>query len=67
MKVLIKLKADFKNCTGIDWKPNVTVPLPTTKINKCAEELNTDIQKQGDKVRDLKVQKASKVSALFSK
>ncbi|XP_076223638.1 glutamyl-prolyl-tRNA synthetase [Nomia melanderi] len=61
VKLLLKLKADYKDATGQEWKPSATTPIKT--VNK--EELNTDqlsesIQKQGDKVRQLKASKAEK-------
>nr|XP_031826948.1 bifunctional glutamate/proline--tRNA ligase [Nomia melanderi] len=61
VKLLLKLKADYKDATGQEWKPPAATPIKT--VNK--EELNTDqlsesIQKQGDKVRQLKASKADK-------
>jgi bifunctional glutamyl/prolyl-tRNA synthetase len=61
VKKLLTLKSDFKSETGIDWKPGVSVP--TTAISaRSAETLNVLITQQGDRVRELKAQKASKVN-----
>ena len=61
VKKLLTLKTDFKSATGIDWKPGVSVP-STTVSTRSAETLNALITQQGDRVRELKAQKASKVT-----
>ena len=61
VKKLLTLKSDFKSATGIDWKPGA--PVPSTSISsRSAETLNAQITQQGDRVQDLKAQKASKVT-----
>ena len=60
---LLKLKADFKSACGIDWKPGVTVPSDNTAVKENtppADDVNEKIKAQGDKVRGLKANKASK-------
>jgi hypothetical protein len=61
VKKLLALKVDFKSATGIDWKPGVSAP-STTGSAPSAEVLNARITQQGDRVRELKAQKASKVT-----
>ncbi|KAK9303850.1 hypothetical protein QLX08_004581 [Tetragonisca angustula] len=51
VKKLLSLKSEYKSVTGQDWKPFIT-PLSTVLPEK--------IQKQGDKVRQLKEAKADK-------
>lgn len=60
VKKLLTLKSDFKSEMGIDWKPGVSVP--TAISARSAETLNVLITQQGDRVRELKAQKASKVN-----
>merc|ERR1719394_1957026 len=59
VKQLLSLKADFKAATGIDWKPGTTVPAPAAPA-AGVDDLNASIKNQGDKVRKLKADKASK-------
>jgi bifunctional glutamyl/prolyl-tRNA synthetase len=61
VKKLLTLKADFKSATGTDWKPGVS--FPSTASTPSAEVLNARITQQGDRVRELKAQKASKVTS----
>jgi bifunctional glutamyl/prolyl-tRNA synthetase len=61
VKKLLTLKTDFKNATGIDWKPGVPVPSVSVSAHS-AETLNALITEQGDRVQVLKAQKASKVT-----
>ena len=74
VKILLSLKTEYKNVTGKDWKPGVTPPTAENRGSgdRCgksqgegnsqqAEELNTKIQTQGNKVRELKSKKADKV------
>ncbi|XP_066249632.1 bifunctional glutamate/proline--tRNA ligase [Euwallacea similis] len=66
VKVLLALKADYKSITGQDWKPGVvTVSTPTQPqsvppTEGDSNELLKKIAQQGDKVRELKAQKADK-------
>jgi hypothetical protein len=60
VKKLLTLKADFKRATGIEWKPGVSFPV--TASAPSAEALNARITQQGDRVRELKALKASKVT-----
>ena len=73
MKLLLSLKADFKAQTGKDWKPGMSFAAgdagssgsSPVDANKAAE-LNDAITAQGNKVRDIKAAKASKVRLLQS-
>ncbi|KAK2575430.1 hypothetical protein KPH14_008339 [Odynerus spinipes] len=63
VKILLSLKANYKAATGQDWKPGMnttTNVIAENKNIKSSEKLSEEIQKQGDKVRQLKSQKASK-------
>jgi len=61
VKKLLTLKSDFKGATGMDWK--LGAPVPSTSVSaRSAETLNALITQQGDRVRELKAQKASKVT-----
>merc|ERR1712066_141072 len=56
--VLKSLKTKFKTETGgIDWKPDIKPPISS---GSNADKINEDIVNQGNKVRDLKSQKAGK-------
>lgn len=58
VKVLIALKSDFKAQTGKDWAPSA---VPAKKDSSPpSNDLNDQITKQGNLVRDLKTQKADK-------
>lgn len=57
VKKLLSLKEDLKAATGIDRKPGTSVPAPAAG---GADDLNASIKNQGDKVRKLKADKASK-------
>jgi len=75
VKTLLGLKAEYKNITGKEWKPNSTVAAPQGKVksqgpssasvtekkqtSKEAEILQ-NITAQGNKIRDLKSKKAGK-------
>lgn len=64
VKLLLKLKADYKAATGKDWKPEAT-PKDTKEVqNKSgpADSLNQKIVEQGNKVRELKAAKADKAT-----
>jgi bifunctional glutamyl/prolyl-tRNA synthetase len=68
VKALLALKAEYKAVTGKDWKtgaapaasPAIAKPAPSSTSN--AADINAQIIEQGNKVRDLKSQKATKVS-----
>ncbi|XP_031617339.1 bifunctional glutamate/proline--tRNA ligase isoform X2 [Contarinia nasturtii] len=64
VKTLLALKADFKTQTGKDWTPNaapVTNAAPVkTEPSPASGDLNDQITKQGNLVRDLKSKKANK-------
>ncbi|KAK9509699.1 hypothetical protein O3M35_006955 [Rhynocoris fuscipes] len=62
MKLFRKLCADFKSLTGNDWKPDFTTPVAATSENKSNgdSQLSDKIKSQGDKVRQLKSEKAEK-------
>lgn len=64
VKVLLSLKAEYKQATNKDWTPGpVTAPVSPTKQENISINENTILQKiasQGDKVRDLKAKKAAK-------
>ncbi|CAH1186812.1 unnamed protein product [Phyllotreta striolata] len=62
VKILLALKAEYKAVANSDWKPGCVVPTEANndKTNAGAEELNKKIIAQGDKIRQLKSQKADK-------
>ncbi|KAK3924680.1 Bifunctional glutamate/proline--tRNA ligase [Frankliniella fusca] len=64
VKTLLALKSEFKSVTGEDWKPDLkptaSVSTPSAPVNSNTAELNASIVQQGDKVRQLKAEKASK-------
>ncbi|KAJ8925847.1 hypothetical protein NQ315_009699 [Exocentrus adspersus] len=63
VKVLLDLKAKYKQTTGKDWSPNAATP-PQVNQGNIVDE-NTILQKisaQGEKVRDLKAKKANKAA-----
>ena len=66
VKVLLSLKAEFKNLFGFDWKPGF-VPSKSEKNsgNSATEEINSKIVAQGDKIRKMKAEKAAKVKHYF--
>ncbi|XP_065562496.1 bifunctional glutamate/proline--tRNA ligase-like [Artemia franciscana] len=59
VKSLLVLKAEFKALTGSDWKPTAA---PVVTAAKSANQINSEIAAQGDKVRDLKSKKADKAT-----
>ncbi|XP_034936970.1 bifunctional glutamate/proline--tRNA ligase [Chelonus insularis] len=59
VKTLLSLKSEFKSLTGVDWKPDIEIK-PTAMTNETAEILNQKITDQGNKVRQLKSEKADK-------
>lgn len=74
--VLLSLKAQYKEATGMDWKPGQSpapVPAPPTETttggatasteSKEAVALKAKIEAQGETVRDLKSKGGDKVNA----
>lgn len=66
VKTLLALKAEYKAQTGQDYKPGAPAPksqaaTASNNSNK-ASEVNDEIVKQGNLVRDLKSQKADKAA-----
>ncbi|CAG9764840.1 unnamed protein product [Ceutorhynchus assimilis] len=62
VKKLLALKAEYKKLTGKDW---VAAPVQNSSPAQAPSDANTVSQKithQGDKVRDLKAQKADKAT-----
>jgi len=61
VKILLGLKAEFKEATGIDWKPGVSVPdaAPAASTNS-GDDINDKIKEQGAKIRQMKEAKANK-------
>nr|XP_050854497.1 bifunctional glutamate/proline--tRNA ligase [Vespula vulgaris] len=64
VKILLNLKSEYKIATGQEWKPvkseKTNATINSASANKTNEQLSEEIQKQGDKVRQLKATKASK-------
>lgn len=63
VKVLLDLKAEYKKVSGKDWKPGAqpaTVPQSASPATSGTSDLSGQIAEQGDKVRKLKAEKASK-------
>lgn len=64
VNILLNLKAEFKKVTGQDWSPQVQIPKSAVENkpvdNKDTEALNQKIVAQGNKVRQLKGEKAGK-------
>lgn len=65
---MLALKAAFKASTGLDWSPAVVIPSlgpkPETKAMSNPLEIDGKIKECGDRVRNLKAEKADKVSHL---
>ena len=71
VKELLALKAEYKKVTGQDWKPGAAPPaaapvgaspLAAAPPASTGSDLDVKITAQGNKVRELKANKASKVS-----
>ncbi|KAI1292291.1 Bifunctional glutamate/proline--tRNA ligase [Halotydeus destructor] len=65
VKVLVDLKAKYKNATGADWSPSAVSSKPAvSKAAKVAtaskDGLSSQIKTVGDEIRDLKSSKADK-------
>lgn len=61
VKTLLDLKAQYKSLTGKDWKPGA-VPQQTSGPVQDESEVLRKIAEQGDKIRELKAQKAPKTA-----
>ncbi|XP_051153318.1 bifunctional glutamate/proline--tRNA ligase isoform X2 [Leptopilina boulardi] len=59
VKELLRLKTEYETVTGEKWKPGA---IPAVKIveKNSADSISNEIANQGDKVRELKTQKADK-------
>lgn len=67
VEVLKQLKKDFQTATGIEWKPDVVLPASNVSVETVSttsgskvEDIHSKIKVQGNKVRDLKSNKADK-------
>ena len=60
---MLALKAEYKEASGQDWKPSASPAPAVTKSSNVNQvsELNEKIILQGEQVRNLKAQKASKL------
>ena len=70
VKKLLALKNDFKQLSGLDWsadvvlvekKTDATATATATASNPKADQLSAQIKQVGDKIRQLKSDKAAKV------
>lgn len=64
VKLLLQLKANYKNITGDDWKPGMNVTKTEENESKGPDVslLSNKIKCQGDKVRELKANRAEKTA-----
>ena len=69
VKVLLDLKAQYKQLTGKDWTPNATAPAAAPAVTSASsaavggiDKVLSDIKAQGDKVRTMKEAKADKAA-----
>lgn len=60
VKTLLALKAEFKSTYGKDWKPGMEILYEASSGGNFGD-LNNRIMAQGDIVRKLKSEKATKV------
>lgn len=70
VKILLNLKKDYKNLTGSDWKPGIGATKASPRsieptqmemdFSVSESSLLSEISAQGDKVRQLKAEKAEK-------
>uniref|UniRef100_A0A6A7FM92 Bifunctional glutamate/proline--tRNA ligase-like n=1 Tax=Hirondellea gigas TaxID=1518452 RepID=A0A6A7FM92_9CRUS len=68
VNILIALKKEFRDLTGLDWSPNIDMsqatsrssPVTTKASSSVFDELNTKVKEQGDKIRQLKSSNADK-------
>jgi bifunctional glutamyl/prolyl-tRNA synthetase len=62
VKALLELKEKFKAATGLDWKPDIKLPSAASSAPSTgAADIDGKVTAQGDKVRQLKGDKAPKV------
>ena len=59
------LKAAYKAASGSEWSPTAAAPQKAAPTVVDVTVLNSQIKSAGDKVRDLKTNKAEKVYGLF--
>lgn len=59
VKALLGLKAEFKSITGTEWKVSAQVQVKSSSPN-IRDQLLSKISEQGDKIRQLKSEKAAK-------
>ncbi|XP_050666010.1 bifunctional glutamate/proline--tRNA ligase isoform X4 [Leptidea sinapis] len=63
VKLLLELKAKYKAATGQDWKPGSSPAAPASKCDEAELSIILcKISAQGEKVRNLKAQKADKAT-----
>nr|XP_054758957.1 bifunctional glutamate/proline--tRNA ligase-like isoform X2 [Lytechinus pictus] len=60
VKILLALKADYKNQTGQDYKPGAAAPKAKATETGGVDNLVSKITEQGDKVRTIKANKYPK-------
>jgi bifunctional glutamyl/prolyl-tRNA synthetase len=60
VKILLALKQEYKQKFGKDWVAGAAPPAASVKIESDSGDLSAKIATQGDKVRKLKSEKASK-------
>ena len=66
VQALLALKKQYKEATGQECKPGAAPPTPASNSKgDDAGDLDSKIRSQGDKVRQLKADKAPKVN-IFS-
>jgi len=58
---LLKLKAEYKEATGVEWKPGAA-PAVVAQTEQPGAALDDKIKAQGDEVRRLKSEKADKAA-----
>ena len=58
---LLNLKAEFKEATGVEWKPGAA-PATAAETEYPGAAINDKIRAQGDEVRKLKSEKADKAA-----
>ena len=64
VQTLLSLKKQYKEAAGKDWTPPKPGAAPSkTASSSGGQELDGQISAQGDKVRQLKADKAPKVSS----
>jgi bifunctional glutamyl/prolyl-tRNA synthetase len=60
VKVLLALKSEFKSVTGEEWQPGLQSAISIAQKELPGEQLSSKIIEQGDIVRKLKSEKATK-------